>query len=81
MEMINNTILLGNYFDNFIKTQVLSGQYKDESDVIIAGLLLLENEQKKIIALKQAIHEGVNSPAVENFDFDSFLINIKSERS
>jgi hypothetical protein len=37
--------------------------------------LLLENEENKVIALKNAIQEGLNSPRVENFDFDKNLKN------
>ena len=50
------------------------------SEVIRAGLRLLENEESKVIALKNAIQEGLNSPRVENFDFDEHLAKLKSEK-
>jgi antitoxin ParD1/3/4 len=40
----------------------------------------LENEETKIIALKSAIQQGLNSPRVENFDFDERLVKLKSEK-
>jgi antitoxin ParD1/3/4 len=47
----NTSISLGNYFDDFVKTQVSEGRYKNVSEVIRAGLRLLENEEIKVIAL------------------------------
>ena len=76
----NTSISLGNYFDQFIQSQVSAGRYKNVSEVIRAGLRLLENEESKVIALKNAIQEGLNSPRVENFDFDDHLVKLKSER-
>ena len=78
--MKNTSISLGNYFDQFVQTQVSAGRYKNVSEVIRAGLRLLENEESKVIALKQAIQEGLNSPRVENFDFDENLKKLKSEK-
>lgn len=78
--MKNTSISLGNYFDQFVQTQVSAGRYKNVSEVIRAGLRLLENEENKVIALKNAIQEGLNSPRVENFDFDENLKNLKAEK-
>ncbi|PTX61143.1 antitoxin ParD1/3/4 [Kordia periserrulae] len=77
----NTSILLGNYFDEFVKAQVSEGRYKNVSEVIRAGLRLLENEENKVAALRNAIHEGMNSAVVENFDFDSHLAKLKSTRN
>ena len=78
--MRNTSISLGNYFDQFVQTQVSAGRYKNVSEVIRAGLRLLENEESTVIALKNAIQEGLNSPRVENFDFDENLRTIKAEK-
>lgn len=76
----NTSISLGSYFDQFTQSQVTAGRYKNVSEVIRAGLRLLENEENKVIALKNAIEEGLSSPSVENFDFDEHLAKLKSER-
>jgi len=76
----NTSISLGNYFDQFVQSQVSAGRYKNVSEVIRAGLRLLENEESKAIALKNAIQEGLNSPVVEDFDFDEHLKGLKSKR-
>ncbi len=78
--MKNTSISLGNYFDKFVSSQVSVGRYKNVSEVIRAGLRLLENEESKAIALKNAIQEGLDSPIVENFDFEENLKKLKSEK-
>lgn len=78
--MKNTSISLGNYFDQFVQTQVSAGRYKNVSEVIRAGLRLLENEENKVIALRNAIQEGINSPIVEDFDFEANLKSLKAER-
>lgn len=78
--MKNTSISLGNYFDQFVSSQVAAGRYKNVSEVIRAGLRLLENEESKAIALKSAIQQGMKSPRVENFDFDKHLAKLKSAR-
>ncbi|NBC24282.1 MAG: type II toxin-antitoxin system ParD family antitoxin [Bacteroidetes bacterium] len=78
--MKNTSISLGDYFDQFVQTQVAAGRYKNVSEVIRAGLRLLENEESKVIVLKNAIQEGLNSPRVENFDFDENLKKLKAEK-
>jgi antitoxin ParD1/3/4 len=78
--MKNTSVSLGNYFDQFVQSQVLAGRYKNVSEVIRAGLRLLENEESKAIALRNAIREGLNSPLVEDFDFDENLKRLKAEK-
>ena len=78
--MKNTSISLGNYFDQFVSSQVTVGRYKNVSEVIRAGLRLLENEESKTIALRNAIQEGLNSPVIDNFDFDENLRNLKSKK-
>jgi len=48
--------------------------------VIRAALRLLETEENKAIALKNAIQEGLDSPRVENFDFDENLKRLKAQK-
>lgn len=76
----NTSISLGDYFDRFVSTQLESGRYKNASEVIRAGLRLLENQETQALALKNAIEEGLNSPRVNEFDFDQHLIKLKSQK-
>jgi len=76
----NTSITLGNYFDTFIKSQLNSGRYKNVSEIIRAGLRLLEEEENKIVVLKNAINEGVESGIAYDFDSELHLKEIKSKR-
>jgi antitoxin ParD1/3/4 len=76
----NTSISLGNYFDQFVQSRISEGRFKNVSEVIRAGLRLLEDEESKALALKNAIQEGRNSPRVENFDFDENLKKLKAEK-
>ncbi len=78
--MKNTSISLGSYFDDFVTSQISSGRYKNVSEVIRAGLRMLENEESKTIALRTAIQEGLNSPIVEDFDFNENLKRLKAEK-
>lgn len=78
--MKNTSISLGDYFDEFVSKQVAGGRYKNVSEVIRAGLRLLEDEESKAFALKQAIQKGLESPRVEDFDFDEHLKQLKSAK-
>lgn len=78
--MKNTSISLGSYFDQFVSSQVAAGRYKNVSEVIRAGLRLLENEESKVIELKNAIKAGLDSPRVENFDFNENLKRLKDEK-
>ena len=76
----NTSISLGNYFDNFIKQSVSEGLFKNESEVVRAGLRLLEEEENKVLALKKAIQEGIDSGTAEGFDPSTHLKQLKSAR-
>ncbi len=79
--MKNTSISLGDYFDNFVSSQVSAGRYKNVSEVIRAGLRLLEDEESKVIALRAAIQKGLDSPRVENFNFKENLKRLKEEKA
>ena len=78
--MKNTSVSLGNYFDQFVQNQVSAGRYKNVSEVIRAGLRLLETEESKAIALRNAIQKGLDSPMVEDFDFEENLQKLKAEK-
>ena len=52
------TISLTSKDDAFIASQVDSGEYGNASEVVRAGLRLLEQRQLNLAALRQAIAEG-----------------------
>ena len=76
----NTSISLGNYFESFVKSQISEGRYKNASEVVRAGLRLLEERENKVRALKDAIQEGIDSGINENFDADEFLKELKARK-
>ena len=75
--MKNTSVSLGNYFDEFVQGQVSAGRYKNVSEVIRAGLRLLENEESKAIALRNAIQEGIDSGIANDFNREDLLKELK----
>ncbi len=55
-------------------------RYKNISEVIRAGLRLLEIEENKALALKNAIQEGIDSGIVYDFDPDTHLQELKAKK-
>ena len=64
----NTSISLGDHFEDFIHDKVESGRFNSTSEVIRAGLRLLEDEEAKTQILRDAIIEGEESGFVKNFD-------------
>jgi antitoxin ParD1/3/4 len=73
----NTSVSLGDYFEGFVESRIAQGRYKNASEVIRAGLRLLEEEENKIIALKDAIVEGINSGRAKNFNAKKHLEKLK----
>jgi antitoxin ParD1/3/4 len=76
----NTSISLGNYFDQFIQNRIKEGRFKNVSEVVRAGLRLLEEEESKTIALKNAIQEGIDSGIAHNFDPAEHLKSLKARK-
>ena len=76
----NTSISIGNYFDNFIKNRISAGRFKNASEVVRAGLRLLEEEETRIIALREAIQEGIESGIAYDFNPESLLERLKAKK-
>lgn len=72
----NTSILLGDYFDNFINQQIKSGKFSSASEVVRAALRLFEYEQSKKSELIKELKKGEKSGFVKDFDRDTFLKDI-----
>jgi len=77
----NTSITLGSHFDSFVQSRISAGRYKNTSEVIRAGLRLLEEEESKIVALRQAIQEGIDSGFASDFDPEKHLKTLKANRA
>lgn len=71
--MRNTSVSLGQHFTGFIDAQVQGGRYGSASDVIRAGLRLLEEHESKVKALQDALNAGLESGEPRLFDSDAFL--------
>lgn len=77
----NTSISIGDYFDTFIQSRISAGRYKNASEVVRAGLRLLEEEENKMIALREAIQEGIESGIANDFDPKSHLEKLKVKKN
>ena len=76
----NTSISLGKYFEEFVQSSVSKGRFKNVSEVIRAGLRLLEEEESKVIALKKAIQDGIDSGIAHEFDHKKHLESLKVKK-
>ena len=76
----NTSVSLGDYFESFVDSRVSEGRFKNASEVIRAGLRLLEEDESKIIALKNAINEGIESGIAIDFDPKKHLESLKVKK-
>ena len=76
----NTSITLGDHFDEFIAQQVNAGRFGSASEVVRAGLRLLEEHEGKLRLLRDALHEGEQS-GFADYSYHSVIAELdKSER-
>ena len=69
----NTSVALGPHFTGFIDAQVQGGRYGSASDVVRAGLRLLEEHEIRVKALQEALNAGRQSGEPRPFDSTAFL--------
>lgn len=69
----NTSIVLSEHFQSFIAEQVEEGRYGSASEVVRAGLRLLEGREMQLARLRAALLEGEQSGMAEEFDLDAFI--------
>ena len=68
----NTSILLGDYFDNFINQQIKSGKFSSASEVIRTALRMFEFEESKKTELINELKKGEKSGFVKEFNRENF---------
>lgn len=76
----NTSISLGEHFESFIESTVSNGRFSNASEVVRAGLRLLEEEENRITLLRNAIHEGLESGRAVDFNPQKHLETLKSSK-
>ena len=74
----NTSITLGEHFDTFVTEQLKSGRYATTSELVRAGLRLLEEEETKLSNLRKLLDEGEASNFVE-YSLNGLIEELDSE--
>jgi len=74
----NTSMTLGTHFDGFIANQLDSGRYGSASEVVRAGLRLLEDSEGKLEALRQMLVDGENS-GESDYSLENFISELDKE--
>jgi antitoxin ParD1/3/4 len=69
----NTSILLGDYFNEFINEQIKSGRFSSASEVVRSALRFFEQEERKKKELVKELIKGEESGFIDNFDKNEFL--------
>lgn len=69
----NTSILLGDYFNEFISEQIKSGKYSSASEVVRSALRYFEQEENRKNELISELKKGEQSGFIEGFNKKDFL--------
>jgi antitoxin ParD1/3/4 len=64
----NTSILIGEYYENFIKRQIATGKYNSVSEVVRTALRHFEQEEIQTKSLIAALEIGEKSAKIRNFN-------------
>ena len=74
----NTSITLGDHFDGFIAQQIEEGRYASASEVVRAGLRMLEDNESKTLALLKLLEEGEASGTAD-YSYESLMNELDDE--
>ena len=77
----NTSILLGDYFNEFISKQIATGKFSSVSEVVRSALRLFEQEENKKKELIKELIKGEKSGFVESFNQNEFLSSMRNKYS
>ncbi|NMD56824.1 MULTISPECIES: type II toxin-antitoxin system ParD family antitoxin [Tsukamurella] len=69
----NTSISLDDHMTEFLAREVATGRYRSASEVVRAGLRMLEDHETRMASLRDALIAGEQSGDPEPFDFDDFF--------
>ena len=71
----NTSVSLGDHFEGFISHQVEAGRYGSASEVVRAGLRLLEDNENKLAAVRSMMVEGEQSGRAD-YNYEAFIAEL-----
>ena len=71
----DTSISLGEHFESFIAHQIESGRYGSASEVLRAGLRLLEDTENKVNVLRRMLAEGEQS-GLADYNYEAFIAEL-----
>ena len=74
----NTSITLGSHFDEFIAAQLEDGRFGSASEVVRAGLRLLEETESKLERLRRLLDEGERS-GMADYSLESVMAELDRE--
>jgi antitoxin ParD1/3/4 len=74
----NTSVSLGAHFEDFVARQVEHGRYGSASEVVRAGLRLLEDHESRLARLRQALIEGEQSGPAE-YSHEALIAELDAE--
>ena len=74
----NTSMTLGEHFDGFIAQQIEQGRFASASEVVRAGLRMLEDNEHKVATLRRLLEEGEQSGTAE-YSYESFMNELDDE--
>ena len=80
----NTSMSLGDHFDNFIGEQLNEGRFKSASEVVRAGLRLLEENETQLSLLRKRLSLGEEQATAGEFadySLDSFISKLDNTHS
>ena len=75
----NTSVSLGSHFEQFIGSQIDSGRYGSASEVVRAGLRLLETTESKLEVLRKALVAGERSGRAK-YSYESLVSELDSDQ-
>jgi antitoxin ParD1/3/4 len=75
----NTSVTLGEHFERFVAKQIKAGRFESKSEVVRAAMRLLEEHEKKVAALRQALVEGEQSGEPLPYSMDAVLTEARKE--
>lgn len=77
----NTSVEIGSELGSFIDSQLAAGRYGSASEVIRAGVRLLQDQETKMASLRAELQEGLASGPAQDFDMAKFVQKRQSRRN